>query len=70
MKSYLVKLEIVMSVFSFGYIIENGHQQRKGTNFGMRNPRERNCEVRNLIPELRLTNSPKQFQIWCPQRAG
>ena len=76
MKSNVVKLKIVMSDFSLGYRIENRHEQR--TNFGMRIPRERNGEARNLIPDSRLTKSPKTVSnlvspkgrrndvtIWC-----
>jgi hypothetical protein len=62
MKSNVVKLKIEMLAFSFGYSIENGHEQRTGTDFEMRNPRERNRELRNLIPDSRLTNSPKIFK--------
>ena len=51
MKSKLVKTKNVVSGFSFGYSIENGHELGKRTNFGMRSPRERNGEVRNLIPD-------------------
>jgi hypothetical protein len=46
-KTKVVKLKTVMSVFSFGYGIEKGHEQRTGTDFGKPNPRERNGEARN-----------------------
>ena len=67
MKSKVVKTKNVMSVFGFGYSIDNGHEMRTGTHFGMSSPRERNGEVRNLTLILltwRIWWAPNNVSKW------